>query len=563
MSSDFSHGTLLPELAGVTLALGPEAAASPEPAAPAAAEAAAKLAQWFGAGFAILDAATGEVLHEAAGLPGWDLAAWAEIREAAVARRQPVIDRIATMLVLALPWNASSDSLASLTWVACGLFVTPEALGTADLLQAALALDIEPDLLEHWARRQTPMAAATLERLARLVLAETARQRRVQELEIEVDKLSQHLCHTYEEISLIYQLTDNLTLSRRENDLARKALQWLAEIVPAEGFALQRVARGVEPLQRAELVTHGLCPLTNASLAHLVNELGLNASRRFLVVNRAMTSRAAWPAPEVREMVIVPLMRAGNHYGWLAAFNHTEHGEFGAVEANLLSSVSAILGIHRGNTELYGEQAELMGNMVQALTSAIDAKDPYTCGHSDRVARVSVRLGRELGCDSKTSEVLYLSGLLHDVGKIGIDDHVLRKPGRLTEEEFDHIKTHPQLGYNILCGIKQLAPVLPVVLHHHEAWDGSGYPHALAGEAIPYLARICAVADAFDAMGSDRVYRKGMTDDRVDAIIEAGAGRQWDPTVVAAFFHVREDIRDISRRERDQEVPELANLFLP
>jgi HD-GYP domain-containing protein (c-di-GMP phosphodiesterase class II) len=467
------------------------------------------------------------------------------------------------MLVLALPWNAASDSLAPPTWVACGLFLTPEALGTADLLHAALALDVEPDLLEQWARRQTPVAAPTLERMARLVLAESVRQRRVEELETEVDKLSQHLCHTYEEISLIYQLTDNLTLTRRENELSRKALQWLAEIVPAEGFALQRVARGVEPLQRAELVTHGLCPLTNASLAHLIDELGLNASRRFLVVNRAMTSRPTWPAPEVREMVIVPLLRGGNHYGWLAAFNHTERAEFGAVEANLLSSVSAILGIHRGNAELYGDQAELMGNMVQALTSAIDAKDPYTCGHSDRVARVSVRLGRELGCDSKTVEILYLSGLLHDVGKIGIDDHVLRKPGRLTEEEFDHIKTHPQLGYNILCGIKQLAPVLPVVLHHHEAWDGSGYPHGLAGEAIPYLARICAVADAFDAMGSDRVYRKGMSDDRVDAIIEAGAGRQWDPTVVAAFFHVRDDIRDISRRERDQEVPELANLFLP
>jgi HD-GYP domain-containing protein (c-di-GMP phosphodiesterase class II) len=213
--------------------------------------------------------------------------------------------------------------------------------------------------------------------------------------------------------------------------------------------------------------------------------------------------------------------------------------------------------------ELYGEQAELMGNMVQALTSAIDAKDPYTCGHSDRVARVSVRLGRELGCDSKTIETLYLSGLLHDVGKIGIDDHVLRKPGRLTDEEFDHIKTHPQLGYNILCGIKQLAPVLPVVLHHHEAWDGSGYPHGQAGEAIPYLARICSVADAYDAMGSDRVYRKGMIDERVDAIIRTGSGRQWDPAVVAAFFRVRDDIRDISRRERDQEVPEMANLFLP
>jgi HD-GYP domain-containing protein (c-di-GMP phosphodiesterase class II) len=561
MSADLSQGTLLPELASASLVLGAEAEPS-EPSS-AAVKTAAALREWFGADFALVDAATGAAL-DGLGCPvEWNLDAWDAVRRAAESRQQPVIERVGTLLLLALPWRAPSGNGSAAHGIALGLFVTHDSRTTADILQASLALDVEPDVLEAWARRQTPMSAETVERLAKLALAERARQRRLEELEAENEKLSQHLCHTYEEISLIYQLTDNLTLSRRENDLARKSLQWLSEIVPAEGFALQRVARGLEPLQRAELVTHGLCPLTNASLAHLVDELGLNASRRFLVVNRAVTSKPTWPAPEVREMVIVPLMRGGNHYGWLAAFNHAHQSEFGAVEANLLSSVSAILGIHRGNTELYGEQAELMCNMVQALTSAIDAKDPYTCGHSDRVARVSVRLGRELGCDNKTVETLYLSGLLHDVGKIGIDDHVLRKPGRLTDEEFDHIKTHPQLGYNILCGIKQLAPVLPVVLHHHEAWDGSGYPHGQAGEAIPYLARICAVADAFDAMGSDRVYRKGMTDDRVDAIIRAGSGRQWDPAVVACFFRVRDEICDISRRERDQEVPELANLFLP
>jgi HD-GYP domain-containing protein (c-di-GMP phosphodiesterase class II) len=143
-----------------------------------------------------------------------------------------------------------------------------------------------------------------------------------------------------------------------------------------------------------------------------------------------------------------------------------------------------------------------------------------------------------------------MGGLLHDIGKIGIDDQVLRKPGRLTPAEFEHIKLHPDLGYNILKEVKQLEDVLPIVRHHHEAWDGSGYPHNLAGTDIPYLARICAVADAFDAMSSDRPYRKGMPDEKVDTIFHEGRGNQWDAEIVDAFFAVRDEIRETCRQQR-------------
>ena len=160
-----------------------------------------------------------------------------------------------------------------------------------------------------------------------------------------------------------------------------------AVAVAASSLTYFAVTSKGETVHEADLNDGGVwvSSAANASFARLVDELGLNGSRRFLVANRATTTRPAWPAPEVREMVIVPLMRAGTHYGWLAAFNHTARGEFSAVEANLLSSVSAILGIHRGNSELYGEQAELMCNMVQALTSAIDRptlrrRGPVKCG---------------------------------------------------------------------------------------------------------------------------------------------------------------------------------------
>jgi HD-GYP domain-containing protein (c-di-GMP phosphodiesterase class II) len=141
-----------------------------------------------------------------------------------------------------------------------------------------------------------------------------------------------------------------------------------------------------------------------------------------------------------------------------------------------------------------------------------------------------------------------LSGLLHDIGKIGINDAVLRKPGKLSESEYEHIKQHVEIGHRILVDLKKLDDVLPVVLHHHESWDGQGYPRQLASEGIPQQARIVAVADAYDAMGSDRPYRKGLPDDKIDEIFHEGAGKQWDPVVVAAFFRARDDLREIVSR---------------
>ena len=128
---------------------------------------------------------------------------------------------------------------------------------------------------------------------------------------------------------------------------------------------------------------------------------------------------------------------------------------------------------------------------------------------------------------------------------------MLRKPGKLTDEEYEHIKKHVRIGHRILVDLKKLDDVLPVVLHHHESWDGDGYPGRLGGGAIPLSARIVAVADAFDAMGSDRPYRNGMPDEKIDEIFRSGAGSQWDPQVIDAFFRAREEIREIMRGEEE------------
>ena len=172
---------------------------------------------------------------------------------------------------------------------------------------------------------------------------------------------------------------------------------------------------------------------------------------------------------------------------------------------------------------------------IRALAMALDARDPYTAGHSERVSAISVAIGRQMGLDDDQLEVLRLGALLHDIGKIGVSDHVLRKPGGLTSEEFELIKQHPGLGARILRSVPFLARHIPIVELHHERPDGKGYPHGLAGHEIPLLARIAHVADAFDAITSARAYRPARGAGEALSELWACAGAQFDAEVVHAL----------------------------
>ena len=224
------------------------------------------------------------------------------------------------------------------------------------------------------------------------------------------------------------------------------------------------------------------------------------------------------------------------------------HAPFRRSDAALLTPFVALLGLHARAARRYQDLKELLVGLTRALTAALDAKDSYTFGHSERVARVAVELGRELGLSADDQSDIYLAGLLHDVGKIGIRDNVLHKSGPLTREEYEHIKLHVTIGYNILSELHPIRNLLPGVLWHHERWDGQGYPHGLAGEAIPLLARVLAVADAFDAMSTARPYREAMPPHRVEEILAAGAGTQWDARIVEAFGRCRQKVHAIRER---------------
>ena len=161
---------------------------------------------------------------------------------------------------------------------------------------------------------------------------------------------------------------------------------------------------------------------------------------------------------------------------------------------------------------------------------------------------MAVELGRELGLREAEQNDVYLAGLLHDIGKIGIRDDVLTKRGSLTADELRHIQQHPIIGHRILAGLHSIAHLLPGVLYHHERYDGRGYPEGLKGDSIPLLARILAVADSFDAMNSSRPYHAAMPPERIDQVLREGAGMQWDPLVIDAYFRCRDRLVAIRQR---------------
>ncbi len=204
--------------------------------------------------------------------------------------------------------------------------------------------------------------------------------------------------------------------------------------------------------------------------------------------------------------------------------------------------------LHDKNEEL--ERAYL--DTIGILRQTVEAKDPYTRGHSDRVSEYSVLIGKKLGLDEKTLHILKIGGLFHDIGKIGIPDSILLKESKLSDEEYSQIKNHPMIGVHMLGDAAIFTDILPIVKHHHERYDGRGYPSQLVGEDIPYVARIAAVADTFDAMTSKRSYRDSLPIDVVRAEIERCSGTQFDPNIAKVFLDIMDNEFDLIREIQEK-----------
>ena len=238
-----------------------------------------------------------------------------------------------------------------------------------------------------------------------------------------------------------------------------------------------------------------------------------------------------------RNVMCAPVTHRGRTLGVLQAVNKRA-GDFEDRDLDLLAALSNQVAVAMENARLYKELEGAFFATVDALAETIEKRDPYTAGHTGRVAACSVAIGKEMGLSSRQIADLKLSAALHDIGKIGVRDSILLKPDRLEDEEFQALQKHVDYGQQILGHIRQLADVVPAVKCHHEKFDGTGYTCGISGGAIPLAARIIAVADTFDAMTSDRPYRKGLPPETAMGELKRCSGTQFDPAVVEAFIRV-------------------------
>lgn len=239
---------------------------------------------------------------------------------------------------------------------------------------------------------------------------------------------------------------------------------------------------------------------------------------------------------ETKSLICVPLKVKERIIGVMEVINKRGDRTFTERDMVLFKPLSAQAAVSIERAKLYEDLEDMYISTVKSLAAAIDAKDPYTRGHSERVTRFSMLIAKELGLDDKTQRDVQLCGLLHDVGKIGVPISVLRKKDKLTDEDWKHIRRHPVLGAEIISPIAQLKELIPNIRHHHERYDGKGYPDKLKGEDIPLISRILAVADTFDALTSERPYRSGLADKAALEEMEVVKGTQLDPACVDTFI---------------------------
>jgi putative nucleotidyltransferase with HDIG domain len=245
------------------------------------------------------------------------------------------------------------------------------------------------------------------------------------------------------------------------------------------------------------------------------------------------------------ETIIMPFVIRSELFGILAANNGDTSCHLGEEALFLLHLLTERASLTLENLLLYDSVTLNLHATLRALVSSLEAKDPYTKEHSERVTFFALKLAREMGCAEEELDSLGFAGHLHDIGKIGIRDHILMKPGKLTREEYEIIKTHPVIGEEIVRHLGLLPAETAIVRHHHERWDGNGYPDGLSGTDIPKLSRILAIADTFDAITSSRPYRKAGSFNFAMEEIKRYSGIQFDPECVAAFERTLEHIKEL------------------
>ncbi len=356
-----------------------------------------------------------------------------------------------------------------------------------------------------------------------------------------LESIGQQLGESYEEINLLYTIIQSMKEVQNPSRFISMTCDELLATLPYAWVCAQ-MSDDKNRLKQLSGMSHfsGQTGSSPADIHPLCREIMVQAEVDTpMVLEPAYNPDHERYAKFGRTALVHPISSDGQVIGILVVGDKQgEDPAASSVDMKLLGATASHMAIFLENAALYEDLNRMFMGTLEALTASIDAKDRYTCGHSERVAKLTQQLATAVGLDERTVQRMHIAGLVHDVGKIGVPEAVLTKPGRLTPAEFDEIKKHPEIGYRILKDIPQLQDILPGVLYHHERWDGCGYPHGLHTDKIPVIARLIALADSFDAMSSNRTYRSRLSRTEVLSEIKRCAGTQFDPELAPIFIEL-------------------------
>ena len=402
--------------------------------------------------------------------------------------------------------------------------------------------------LAHW-------EPATVASVARALVLMQGDISLVGEQERTIAGFTSHLTGAYETVELLYELGRSMSTLQQPGRFGTMTVERLHQITEFGWIAAAFPPVEQEhPLSAMPVIWSGsrVCDDASALLAAdaFLKRVGVTTSP---VIAGFVEGLPPESGPQV---VLQPVTRRGQPVGLLMAGSKGgDDPQVSSYDTRLLESAAGYLSAFVDNAALYAEQHATFIGTLRAMTAAIDAKDRYTCGHSERVAHLARQLALASGMDEARAERVHIAGIVHDVGKIGVPEAVLTKAGRLDDAEFGLIKLHPEIGHNILKDIPLFHDVLPGVMYHHERWDGKGYPARIGGEEIPLIARIIGIADTFDAMSSTRSYRPALPRDHTLAEIRKCAGAQFDPDLAALFVTLDFSEYDRLLAEHSKRVP--------
>ncbi len=372
-----------------------------------------------------------------------------------------------------------------------------------------------------------------------------------------MESVGQQLAESYEELNLLYTTIQGMSGVQRPSNFVTMVCQELLATLPFAWIGAQ-LADDEPRLKKlsGELILAGEPGQPVETLRALGKRVLAKVKPNTpLVLEPATNPQHAGFANLGPTVLVHPVGRDDNIVGVLIAGEKRGPDRvISSIDMKLLGATATNMAIFLENAALYDDLSTMFLGTLEALTASIDAKDTYTSGHSLRVAHLTRLLARKVGLDERMVDRMHIAGLVHDIGKIGVPETVLTKPGKLTEEEFAWIRRHPEIGHRILKDIPQLHDILPGVLYHHERFDGRGYPEGIAGDDIPLVARVISLADAFDAMSSTRTYRPTLSRPDVLKEIVDCAGTQFDPDLVPIF--VRLDFSEFDRMFAEHSVRE-------